>query len=108
MFSPFHRTFRLTPVAPMPMREQVSRGFLFAAFILLVASGFLLCFCWQFYLAVAVCSILSFRFGVRQQRLVAVALFVVAVIAFAVGYRQERPHHPSAPPNNAQRTGHRG
>ena len=62
------------------MRQQISRGFLFAALLLLLISGFLLCFCWQLYLAVALCSVVSFCFGSRQQRLVAVALFAVAVI----------------------------
>ena len=96
------------------MRLQVSRGFLFAAFLLLVVSGFLLCFCWQLYLAVAACSVLAFCFGARLQRLVAVALFVVAVVMGVAGYQRESALRlrlkalpvPTATPNKAlQRTG---
>ena len=85
-----HSFFALTPSRPRPLREQVARGALIIGGVLFVASGFVLCFCPEFYIAIDLCGIIAAWLGSRGQRIAGVIMLAVALVVGILGYQYER------------------
>jgi hypothetical protein len=76
--------------AAKPAGRRIARWafILYGVFFLL--GGFAACNCPGFYVCMAVCAVLALVAGSRIQRIVSVALLLVAILGFVVEWREEQ------------------
>jgi hypothetical protein len=83
------KTSRVSLSPGLPLRQRIARGFLILSGAAFFISLFVLCFCPEFYIAMAGFAGAGIACGSRRQRTVGVTLLVLSIIIGMIGYRHQ-------------------
>lgn len=84
-----HHTFMLTAERALSRRHRIARVGIIIYFVTFLASVLAMCSCPGFFAVMGGCSLISFVYGSRMQRILSLALLPVAIIGFFIQLDQE-------------------